>query len=245
MQTDLFAFDIARDSETLLYPPEYGTEDVLFERNPRAKYYRLTLRRDGQAVVTIPRRGTERVARAFAVEQSEWLEQMRQRHRSTPRQAAVWSLGTPVLWRGEMTEIRAASWRPFPQVCLGADVFRVSDFDSNLRPTLEAHFQRLARIELTARTWELSARTRMPVRRVVVRNQRTRWGSCSVGKEISLNWRIIQTPDWVRDYVIHHELTHLKIMDHSPRFWRRLAEVFPRVEKAEAWLKHDGSLLGL
>lgn len=245
MQTDLFAFDIARDSDTLLYPPDHGADEIIFERNPRAKYYRLTLRRDGRAVVTIPHRGTEKVAKAFVAEQSEWLDRVRQCHRAKPRQAQVWTLGTHVLWRGEMTEIRPASWRPHAQVCLGADVFRVSSFEGDLRATLESHFQRIARIELSARTWELSARTNMAVRRVVVRNQRTRWGSCSSAKEISLNWRLVQTPDWVRDYIIHHELTHLKVMDHSPRFWKRVAEVFPRWEKAEAWLQSHGSLLGL
>ena len=94
-----------------------------------------------------------------------WLERARARHARRPRLAEVWTIGTPVLWRGELTEIRVAGAAcPLgrgarPTVCLAADVFRVASFDGNLRAALEAHFARRARIELPARTWELAAET--------------------------------------------------------------------------------------
>jgi hypothetical protein len=132
-----------------------------------------------------------------------------------------------------------------PQVCLAADVFRVLKLEGDLRPTLEAHFLRMAKVELPGRTWELAAVTGMAVSAVSVRNQRTRWGSCTSEGGISLNWRLIQTPDFVRDYIIHHELMHLKEMNHSDRFWARVEEVCPGWREAERWLKRNGSLLGL
>jgi predicted metal-dependent hydrolase len=132
-----------------------------------------------------------------------------------------------------------------PQVCLAADVFRVPGLDGDLRPTLEAHFARRARIELPARAWELSALVRVEVKQVTVRNQRSRWGSCSAGGTISLNWRLVQTPEFVRDYIIHHELMHLREMNHSDRFWARVEEVCPAWREAERWIKRNGSLLGL
>jgi predicted metal-dependent hydrolase len=64
-------------------------------------------------------------------------------------------------------------------VCLGADVFRVPRLEGDLRPVLEARFLRLAKVELPARAWELAAHTRMNVTRVSVRDQRSRWGSCT------------------------------------------------------------------
>ena len=203
-----------------LFAPEAGVHrgppaaaerpDVVFERSPRAYRYRLTLRRDGVAVAIIPVRGSEREARIFVEEHREWLERARERQRQRPRGAAVWTLGTHVLWRGELTEIRKAVEGERPQVCLAADVFRVPRLDGDLRPTLEAHFLRAAKVELPARTWELAAVTGMEVREITVRNQRTRWGSCTTGGVISLNWRLVQSPDFVRDYIIHHELMHLK-----------------------------------
>lgn len=222
---------------------------LVFVRSLRARRYRLTLRRDGVAVATIPLRGTEGEARRFVEQQREWLERARARQARRPRAAERWSLGTRVLWRGEMTEIRPAEAVPPTagpvRICLAADVFRVRSLDADLRPELEAHFARRARIELPARTWELAAETGVDVRHVTVRNQRSRWGSCSAGGTISLNWRLVQTPEAVRDYIIYHELMHLREMNHSARFWARVAEVCPGWREAERWLKRHGSLVGL
>jgi hypothetical protein len=124
-------------------------------------------------------------------------------------------------------------------------VFRVPALQGDLRPTLEAHFLRRGKVELPARTWELASETNANVKRVTVRNQRSRWGSCSAGGTISLNWRLVQTPDSVRDYIIYHELMHLREMNHSERFWAQVAQVCPWWSEAERWLKRNGSLLGL
>ena len=227
-------------------PLPAGGGEIVFERSHRARNYRLTLRRDGIAVATIPARGSEREARRFVELHREWLERARERQRHRPRGAEVWTIGTQVLWRGELTGIRVASVTvDRPQVCLAADVFRVPAFDGDLRPTLEAHFARRAKIELPARAWELAAITGVNVKHITVRNQRSRWGSCSANGTISLNWRLVQTPDSVRDYIICHELMHLKEMNHSARFWARVEEVFPGWREAERWLKRNGSLVGL
>lgn len=196
------------------------------------------------AEAIIPARGTEREARAFVAQHQEWLERARERQQKKPRVAETWPLGTHVLWRGELTAIRKAAEEP-PMVCLGADVFRVPRFDGDLRPTLEAQFMRRAKVELSGRAWELAAETRVSIKEVTVRNQRTRWGSCSSAGSIALNWRLVLTPELVRDYIIYHELMHMKEMNHSPRFWARVEEVFPRWREAEAWLKQKGSLAGL
>lgn len=218
---------------------------VVFVRSYRATHYRLTLRRDGTGLVTIPARGSEREAQRFAEQHRDWLERARARQARKPRGATVWTLGTHVLWRGEMTEIRPASIGEKPTICLAADVFRVPAHEGDLRPTLEAHFARRGKIELPARTWELAAETGVDVKQVSVRNQRSRWGSCSAGGTISLNWRLVQTPDRVRDYIIYHELMHLREMNHSERFWARVGEVCPWWQESERWLKRNGSLLGL
>lgn len=218
---------------------------IVFERSHRARNYRLTLRRDGVAVATIPARGSEREAMRFVEQHREWLTRARERQRRRPRAAEVWSVGTHVLWRGQMAEVRVAAAGERPQVCLAADVFRVRQLEGDLRPTLEAHFARRAKVELPARAWELAAVTGVEVKLVTVRNQRSRWGSCSASGTISLNWRLVQTPDFVRDYIIYHELMHLREMNHSPRFWAQVAGVCPDWEEAERWIKRNGALVGL
>ena len=187
---------------------------------------------------------SEREARRFVDQHRDWLERARARQRRRPRGAEIWRIGTRILWRGEMAEIRLAAMNP-PAVCAAADVFRVRQLDGDLRPALEALFNRRARIELPARAWELAAVTGADLKHVTVRNQRSRWGSCSAAGTISLNWRLIRTPDFVRDYIICHELMHLREMNHSSRFWARVEEVCPGWREAERWIKRNGSLVGL
>lgn len=218
---------------------------IVYVRSAQARRYRLTLRRDGVAVATIPLRGNEREAQRFVDQHRDWLERARARQAKRPRAAEIWTIGTHVLWRGEMHQVRVAVEGGKPQVSVAADVFRVASFEGDLRPTLEAHFARRAKIELPARAWELAAETGVDLKSVGVRNQRARWGSCSAGGAVSLNWRLVQTPDTVRDYIIYHELMHLKEMNHSDRFWARVEEVCPWWKDAERWLKRNGSLLGL
>lgn len=81
------------------------------------------------------------------------------------------------------------------------------------------------------------------VTRISVRNQRSRWGACSAGGAITLNWRLILVPDFVREYVMLHELMHRRELNHSDRFWRHVRAVCPRHEEARQWLLADGRRL--
>ena len=100
--------------------------------------------------------------------------------------------------------------------------------------------QCLAISELLQRTRELAAQTNSNIARITIRSQRTRWGSCSRRRAISLNWRLIQTPQFVIDYIILHELMHLRQMNHSKRFWEEVAKVCPTWREAEKWLRQHG-----
>jgi predicted metal-dependent hydrolase len=97
--------------------------------------------------------------------------------------------------------------------------------------------RRRAKLELPSRLLELAARFGLSVSRISVRNQKWRWGSCSRSGHICLNWRLLTMPDWVRDYVMIHELMHLKRMDHSPKFWKLVARACPEYLEARAYLR--------
>jgi hypothetical protein len=100
-----------------------------------------------------------------------------------------------------------------------------------------------ARVELPGQLLHLAALHGIDVRRVSIRNQRSRWGSCSRQGSISLNWRLVLVPDFVREYVMLHELMHRREMNHSPRFWRLVAAACPRLVEARRWLRTEGQLL--
>jgi len=104
-------------------------------------------------------------------------------------------------------------------------------------PTLERALRARAHRELPARLLELASQHGLAVTRVSIRDQRWRWGSCNRTGHICLNWRLVTMPDSVRDYVLIHELMHLKRMDHSPRFWKLVAAACPDYRNARAYLR--------
>jgi predicted metal-dependent hydrolase len=97
--------------------------------------------------------------------------------------------------------------------------------------------------ELPSRLLQLAAQHGLRVKRVSIRNQKWRWGSCSPDGHICLNWRLVAMPDWVRDYVLVHEIMHLKRLDHSKAFWKLVASACPRYREARAWLRANDRLL--
>jgi len=115
--------------------------------------------------------------------------------------------------------------------------------DADLRPAIQSHLRRLATRELPPRVLQWAATHGIAVARVTVRDQKTRWGSCSRRGTISLNWRLIQTPVFVCDYIILHELAHRRQMNHSARFWQEVERLCPAYELAEHWLKQHRAWL--
>jgi predicted metal-dependent hydrolase len=106
-----------------------------------------------------------------------------------------------------------------------------------IAPDIEREWRQRASRELPARLLELADAHGLRVERVSVRNQRWRWGSCSRSGHICLNWRLALMPPPIRDYVMLHELMHLKRMDHSPRFWKLVAQACPEYQIARQWLR--------
>ena len=100
-------------------------------------------------------------------------------------------------------------------------------------------FRRRAGCELPVRLQALAEHHGVKVSRVSVRNQRSRWGSCSPAGHICLNWRLVLMPEAVRDYVLIHELMHLRRLDHSPHFWRLVAHACPDFESSRRWLREN------
>ena len=110
-------------------------------------------------------------------------------------------------------------------------------------PHLEQALKEQARRELPPRLLELAAANGLTVNRVSIRDQRSRWGSCSPKGCIALNYRLMLMPAEVRDYILVHELMHLRQADHSRRFWRHVEAACPRFRENERWLRKHGSSL--
>ena len=100
-----------------------------------------------------------------------------------------------------------------------------------------------ARVELPPQLLALAAHHGLTVTRVTIRNQRSRWGSCSASGHISLNYRLLLMPPHVREYILIHELMHMRQANHSIRFWRLVEAACPGFRDAERWLKNHGAAL--
>jgi hypothetical protein len=191
---------------------------------------------------TVPRVGSIQEARAFAEQNLDWIAKQLQKQQENPLHPTTWQQGTTLLYRGAEVQLIVNPNPAGPIVQFADQTLSVSDV-ADLRPAVERHLGKQARAELTTRTWELAAIHGLLVKRVTVRNQRSRWGSCSRRGTISLNWRLIQMPAWVGDYIILHELAHTKEPNHSRRFWRFVAQLCPRYSEARVWLNRHRAML--
>jgi predicted metal-dependent hydrolase len=211
---------------------------VLFVRNRRARRYILRVLADATVRITIPRSGSRREAEAFLRTRLGWIAE-RQSELDAARVTQQWVHGTRVWWRGVSCPVLVCGAGDHVEVSC-ADICVVTGRAADYRAPLEQAMRQVAVDELPRELLALAARHDLVVQRVSIRNQRSRWGSCSRDGRIALNWRLMQMPEPVRAYVLLHELMHLHEPNHSPRFWAHVARVCPAYQEARAWLKREG-----
>jgi predicted metal-dependent hydrolase len=206
---------------------------VTIARHRLARRYVVRVAPDGGLRLTVPRGASLAGGFEFAARQADWIlrEMERQRVRLEP-----WTNGSRTWFRGELTPVVIHG----STAVVGAEVVPLKRSDVDVRTAVEGRMRRLATAELPERVQALAQTTGVRVERVSVRNQRSRWGACSPGHVITLNWRLVQMPESVSDYVIFHELMHVKQPNHSRRFWREVDEVCAWWKDAERWLHKYG-----
>jgi hypothetical protein len=223
-------------------PPRAALQPATeFVRVPRARRYILRVRPDGTLRVTVPRGGSRREAEQFVRRHEQWIARERSRVRVQAAPPA-WHDGSTMLLRGEAVRIaveaRGSGW----QVSFGDRSVAVSAL-ADATPAIERDLRRLARDTLVPRLRELAAANGLEIGAVSIRNQRSRWGSCARNGNIALNFRLVQMPVAVCDYVLLHELMHLRQQNHSRRFWRLVEQACPEFRAAERWLRTAGRSL--
>lgn len=116
----------------------------------------------------------------------------------------------------------------------------VSDLTDVQRTALEQRYIAAAKEYFPKRVAYFSQFTGGSYNRITIRDQKTRWGSCSAKGTLSFNWRLMLAPPSIPDYVIVHELCHLTYMNHSAAFWKKVESVYPDYRSARKWLKDHG-----
>jgi len=206
-------------------------------RHPRARRYVVRVTSEGRVRLTVPYRSSIDGGLRFAAAQTEWIQR---EWRRLEVRAIDWSEGTVIWFRGDRLPLSVDG----NAVTIGDGHHRVVMRGAGaVRAAVERSLRALATKELPTRTHELARTHDIAIRKVSVRNQRSRWGSCSTKGTIALNWRLIQMPASVLDYVIVHELAHRRQPNHSPRFWREVERLDPAWREGERWLRKYGKEL--
>jgi len=193
-------------------------------RSDRARRTRLTLTEDGEAVVVLPRRATEREAADLFHRHRAWVE--RQRARMDERRIRLAT--RPSLAAGRVLTIGGV-----------AHIVRVSS--SEERAALERRLRREAHGAIIERVAARAPELAVEARALQIRDQKSRWGSASRNGTLSFSWRLILCPPEVLDYVVVHELAHLRYAGHGVRFWRLVERHFGDHRVPRRWLRehHD------
>jgi predicted metal-dependent hydrolase len=191
--------------------------------------------------VVLPRRSPASAAPAAVAELRPWIEA-----RLAAGQAvreAVAARGASVPYLGSELALRPQPGRS--RVHRRGDELLVPADPAEAAGAIERWYRRAARDEIAPRLDAAVAALRCDYTTLTIRNQRTRWGSCSSSGALSFNWRLLLAPAPVLDYVVWHEACHLRVMDHSPGFWSLVATHCPAYRQHRRWLRLEGNTLVL
>lgn len=215
-------------------------------RSTRARRSRLTITDLGETVVVLPMRASDRDALDLVYRHRRWID-IHQRRIRAQRFALDarpgLGAGREILYLGERSRIVSIAAidgrrRVSVNVVDGRIVVITSPLEErSAADILDAWFRAQAREAVTVRVSARSAEMGLTPRLITIRDQRTRWGSASRRGTLSFNWRLMMCPQWVLDYVVVHELAHLKVAGHGRTFWRLVDRYFDGSRGARRWLR--------
>lgn len=206
-------------------------------RSPRARRVRVNVHAHNGVEVVLPARAPERAAAAAIEELRPWIERRLAEAHEVLATLAQRAGTLPYL--DETLELiaqpgRTRAHRRGAQLLVPA---------ADARPAIERFYRRAARNEIEPRLDRAAARAGLAYSGLDIRGQRTRWASCSAAGRMSFNWRLLLAPERILEYVVWHEVCHLAVLDHSPRFWALLARHRPSWREERAWLSAHGATL--
>jgi hypothetical protein len=202
------------------------------------KHARLRVREDSSVQLIVPDGFEQSLIDRLLVKKAAWITRHQQYFRSRVADRRTLAANEILLYGEAFRFVRIPELRQkvvvdeaAKEICTGRDFERKTELNRWYR--IYAHAQ------LSQRLLELSVLHRLPFKRCFIRSQRTRWGTCSVKSNVSLNWRLILAPKYVAEYVVLHELMHTKVLNHSQRFWVQLRAICPRCKEAIQWLSDN------
>jgi predicted metal-dependent hydrolase len=216
-----------------------GAIEYTVRRSARAQRVRVNVRAHTEVEVVLPQRAPERAAAAAVRELAPWIERRLAEGRRAL--ARVTERGESVPYLGRQLELVREPGRTRARISSERLLVPAGEH----RPAVERLYRRLARAEVAARLDRAAAEAGLSYTTLSIRSQSTRWASCSARGAMSFNWRLLLAPEPVLDYVVWHEVCHLRVRDHSPRFWSLVERWCPGWREQRDWLRANGATLVL
>jgi predicted metal-dependent hydrolase len=226
------------------FPPEMlalpsGPARVEWRRSARAR--RVSLRIDptgGAVIVTLPPRASRKAGMTLLIGHADWVAN---RLAALP-EAVVFVDGAMVPIGGEPYRIRHAPAARGGAFLLDQEL-HVTGAVEFLGRRVRDFLRQEARQRLTGQVTAKAGLIGIVPSRVTMKDTKSRWGSCAPDRSLALSWRLVMAPLFVQDYVVAHEVAHLRHMNHGPKFWALVDELTPHAKAAIPWLRVEGARL--
>jgi len=210
---------------------------LVFKQNKRAQ--RIILRLDhgnSSIIVVLPKRTSRDEGKRFALSNKDWIEQhLDQLHEPVPftHNNIIPILGTP----------HRISHKPNARgvVWCEAEEIHVAGHEEHVSRRVQDWLKVEAKREIEARAYAKAEAVGKKIKKITIRDTKSRWGSCTSEGELAFSWRLIFAPKHVIDYVIAHEVAHLREMNHGPKFWKLCGEICRNMDSARVWLENHGT----
>lgn len=218
------------------------------QRNPRSFKIWIRVEDEEGLVIVLPKGRKAAVVPKVIREHKDWVLSTLEKREERMKNAHP-PLGTTrsLIYRGRKVDLKVKNVAcPDPHVSLKNNAIRVimpKNSDKSVSEVLSGWMRERALLLFSRRVEYFAGKLGLRFGSIYIRDQKTRWGSCSSNGSLSFNWRLLLAPPEVLDYVVVHEVSHLKYHDHSNRFWALVKSLFPSHEKSRLWLKENGLIL--
>lgn len=215
----------------------------------KRKTIAISFDRDGNLCVKAPFWVSKSAIEAFLKEKEEWIlatgERLKRKREQEIRERMQLENGDELSYLGEkkiLTVIREDRQRA-KVICVKDRILLHVPYDADYeykKAQLEKWYRKQAAVVLQEKAERFAKLLSVEFEDIRIKDQKSRWGSCSSKGNLNFNFRIIMAPEIVCDYVVMHELCHLVYMDHSDKFWALLAGICPSYKQCKGWLKENG-----
>jgi hypothetical protein len=207
----------------------------------------LIIERDGSFTVRAPMRAPHVAIETFIQQKTDWITRTREKIKSTPGEPTLekkYTDGETFLFLGSPFDLKLVGFqKPLLQFENGFILSRAAQTKGE--QVFTRWYKERAFEIISERVKQYSGQNNFTPKQVKISSAKTRWGSCSPNGTLNFTWRLVMAPLDVIDYVVVHELSHLRVKNHSSKFWKVVESIYPEYKKQRKWLRENGVKLNL